>query len=131
LSLVLVDSSVWVDYFRKASSLSGKALRPLLEDGRVCTTPIIVTELLSGSPSEREYDRLRVLLGSLPLLKVPADLWDRTAWTRFRLARTGVQAQLIDISIAVMAHTTRTPLFTIDAVFPPIQKVLTFSLFAS
>jgi predicted nucleic acid-binding protein len=43
---VLVDTSIWIEYFNKPDSNAGKSLENLLKKGRVFITGIILTELL-------------------------------------------------------------------------------------
>lgn len=47
--MVLVDTSVWVDFLRRGNS----SLTELLEQGRVCTHQIILGELACGNISGR------------------------------------------------------------------------------
>lgn len=56
---VLVDTSVWVDFFRRGD----KKLATLLQEQRVVTHPIIIGELACGDLIDREetLNALRVL----------------------------------------------------------------------
>ncbi|MFN7695479.1 MAG: type II toxin-antitoxin system VapC family toxin [Burkholderiales bacterium] len=49
MSGVLVDTSVWVDHFRRRS----EALVGLLEVDRVCIHPFVLGELACGTPPDR------------------------------------------------------------------------------
>jgi predicted nucleic acid-binding protein len=61
MSAVLVDTSVWIDHFRRANPV----LRSLLENDRVLCHPLIVLELACGTPpAPRERT-----LGDLKLLR--------------------------------------------------------------
>lgn len=57
---VLVDTSVWVDHFRRGNS----ALSEMLENARVWTHPFVIGELACGQLSRRE--EVLELLASLP-----------------------------------------------------------------
>jgi predicted nucleic acid-binding protein len=57
---VLVDTSVWVDHFRRGN----RALTEMLEDARVWTPPFVIGELACGLLSRRE--EILALLTSLP-----------------------------------------------------------------
>ena len=46
---VLVDTSVWVDHFKKRN----ERLADLLEEGRVVCHPYVVTEVACGTPPNR------------------------------------------------------------------------------
>jgi predicted nucleic acid-binding protein len=60
MSLVLVDTSVWVGHFRRANPV----LSSLLENDRVCCHPLVVLELACGTPPaprERTLSELKML----------------------------------------------------------------------
>jgi predicted nucleic acid-binding protein len=58
--LILVDSSIWIDYLRHAN----QELDNLLEQLQVCCHPAVIGELACGNMSERKA-RLRFLQGLL------------------------------------------------------------------
>ena len=60
--MVLVDTSVWVDFLRNGHEL----LADLLNDGEVCTHPLIIGELYVGNLSKRK--EFLSLLTNLPTL---------------------------------------------------------------
>ena len=47
--MILVDTSVWVDHFRRSDA----TLASLLEQGRVTTHPFVIGEIACGSLSDR------------------------------------------------------------------------------
>jgi hypothetical protein len=69
--LILVDTSVWVDFFRRGSESS--RLSTALEAGEVATHPFVIGELSLGSLGRRRRDVLRDLrlLPLLPILPEP------------------------------------------------------------
>ena len=58
--MILVDSSVWMDHFRKTS----RRLMDLLEAEEVCTHPFVIGELACGNLKNRK--EIIALLHSLP-----------------------------------------------------------------
>lgn len=55
--MVLVDTSVWIDFFKQKETLHVARLEQILEDEEdVFTTGIIVQELLSGIKRKRERE---------------------------------------------------------------------------
>jgi predicted nucleic acid-binding protein len=57
--VILVDTSVWIDHFRRTRV----ALQALLEEGEVCTHPMVIGELACGRiPGRREVLQLLTLL---------------------------------------------------------------------
>jgi predicted nucleic acid-binding protein len=127
--MVLVDTNIWIDAFKDPNSISAPVLRVLLPQKLARINGVIRAELLSGAASEAHYRMLESRLLSAPILDDAPDLWERTAWARFRLARNGHQASLLDICIAVTAHYHRVRLWSNDRQFSAIQKVVPFKPF--
>lgn len=121
MSRVLVDSSAWIDFFRGRPD-AVRRVDGLLADDRVATTGIVTAEVISGSRTRAELDELRAMFAALPQLGPPEDLWDRVAESRFSLARRGVQANLVDLAIAVTASASGHRLLTRDRYFVAIAR---------
>lgn len=69
---VLVDTSVWIDYFRGRKSVD--FFDGLLDQGLVCTNEIILLELLPFLRKKDQHDLADLLL-DLPCLDLGVD-WD-------------------------------------------------------
>ena len=121
---VLVDTSVWVKFFRTEGTPEGTLLKSLLAKATVATCAPIRAEVISGAPTQREFHRLRALFDALELLRPPEDAWVRIEEHRFSLARRGVQASLIDLLIALTAQTHGVNLWTLDNDFRSIASVI-------
>ena len=63
--MVLVDSSVWVDYFNGVPSRETDLLDELLGSEDLLTGDIILAEVLRGFDAQRDYRRAKRLLGRL------------------------------------------------------------------
>lgn len=63
--MILVDSSVWIDYFNGADSPETNRLDMLLGTEPLAVGDYIVLEVLQGFRSDRDFDQARKLLGSL------------------------------------------------------------------
>ena len=66
--MILVDSSVWVDYFRGVDTAEADKLDTFLDVEQIITADFILTEVLQGFISEREINQGRKLLASLPMI---------------------------------------------------------------
>jgi predicted nucleic acid-binding protein len=124
-----VDSSVWVRFFRQPEPTLAEALSQLVRKNRAQITQVIRAELLSGTRHEADYRLLEERLSGVVCLPEPDDLWDRVARARFLLARKGVQASLMDLSIGVHAQIYHSSLWTLDFDFRFIQKVIPLKFF--
>jgi len=63
--LILVDSSVWIDYFRGVSTPESERLDVLLGSEPVAIGDLILAEVLQGFAVEREFNQARRLLTGL------------------------------------------------------------------
>jgi predicted nucleic acid-binding protein len=63
--MILVDSSVWIDYFRGRATTASDLLDQLLGTERLLTGDLILAEVLQGFRSEIDFRRALSLLGQL------------------------------------------------------------------
>lgn len=63
--MILVDSSVWVDYFRGASTAQAEKLDSLLGTEPLAIGDLILTEMLQSFDSDRDFNQAKRLLTSL------------------------------------------------------------------
>lgn len=68
--MILVDSSVWIDYFRGVVTRQTEKLDALLGVELVATGDLILTEVLQGFPSERDFNQARQLMTSLIIIEL-------------------------------------------------------------
>ena len=54
--MILIDSSVWIDYFRGTSTRESDKLDSLLGTEPVSIGDLMLTEVLQGFNSEREFN---------------------------------------------------------------------------
>ena len=123
MSDVLVDSSVWIDFFRGDPRARAR-LDVLLQDDRAAVSGPIVAEVTSGARTPAIFQQLRSRLGALTMLDAPEDVWDRAAAARFALARQGTQAHLVDLLVALTASSAGHALLTRDRDFTAIARVV-------
>lgn len=124
--MILLDTSVWVDYLRGTPGAATEHVRGLIREGApLAVTEPIVMELLAGAPDDRALERLEVLVSGLPLLAVDAHLDYRDAATIYRSARRrGLTVRkLVDCLIAAVALRTGARLVHKDADFDVIGSV--------
>jgi predicted nucleic acid-binding protein len=127
VSDLLVDSSVWIDFFRGAPDVV-RRLDTALEQDRVAVCGPIVAEVLSGTKARADFARVKAAFEGLDLLPDPAEAWPRVGEARFALARRGTQAALIDILIALTAAEASHSLLTRDSDFRRIAAVVPVEL---
>jgi predicted nucleic acid-binding protein len=124
--LILVDSSVWIDYFNGTETLATRKLDDLLGLQPICTGDLILTEVLQGFREDRDYQAAKNVLCSLPvhsLLGVAASL--RSAENFRTLRKQGVTVRkTIDVMIATYCIENGLLLLHSDKDFQPFQQFL-------
>jgi predicted nucleic acid-binding protein len=130
MNQVLVDTSVWIDFFRDGSSPYGRVVDALLDQEMVCTTPLIKAEIVPSARNKKEFNNLRDYFGALPLLEDPPNLWDDIIHAQFTLKRKGLHGVGIpDLMIAISAKAHDREIFSRDRHFELMQKPLRLKLF--
>ena len=66
--MILVDSSVWIDYFRGIGTPEADRLDSLLGSEPLATGDLILTEVLQGFPSDEDFNQAHALLSSLTVI---------------------------------------------------------------
>lgn len=99
--MILVDSSVWIDYFNGASSREADLLNQWLGQRILLTGDLIYAEVLQGFRSERDFARAKSALDRLDFeLMVGREVAVAAARTYRRLRGRGVTIRkTIDVLI--------------------------------
>lgn len=85
--MILVDSSVWIDYFRGTQNTQTEKLDGLLSSEPVAVGDLILTEVLQGFGSERDFNEARRLLTSLLIVELGGQDVAIQAARNFRILR--------------------------------------------
>ena len=85
--MILVDSSVWIDYFRGTQTPQTEKLDGLLSSEPVAVGDLILTEVLQGFGSERDFNEARRLLTSLLIVELGGQDVAIQAARNFRILR--------------------------------------------
>jgi predicted nucleic acid-binding protein len=128
---ILVDSSIWIDYYRPQGSTRLKSrLQTELERGTVATIGLIAVEVLQGAPSEQVWDTLHEDFLGLHWLETTQALWLEAARLGARLRRQGLSLPATDVVIAATALQHRCSLWHRDEDFTRIARHVSLQVFA-
>ena len=124
--MILVDSSVWIDYFNGLVTPQTDTLDTLLGVEWLATGDLILVEVLQGFRREKDYRIARDLLESLTVLEmVDRGIAIRSAENYRRLRKRGVTVRkTIDVLIATYCIEHRLPLLHADRDFEPFHEHL-------
>src|SRR5713226_5216451 len=121
--MILVDSSVWSDFFSTSPGRAGAELRRMISDAEpFALTRVVVAEILQGLT--REVSRIERYLSQWEMLEPNGFQTYREAAAIFRLGRSrGASLTTIDGLIAAIAMEHRASLFTLDKDFHRIVRL--------
>lgn len=127
MSLLLIDTSAWVEYLRATDSHAAREVRRLVRerpDDLAVSEPVAM-ELLAGARPAALH-QLELLLAGLPVLSVDPAVDFAAAASAYRAARaTGRTVRsLVDCLIAVVAVRHQVELMHRDADFDVLADLL-------
>lgn len=124
--MILVDSSVWIDYFRGATTPETDTLDTLLGTEPLAIGDLIVTEVLQGFTHDRDFERARRLLASCELIVIGGeDIAIEAARNFRRLRERGTTVRkTVDTLIATRCIVSGYELLHADRDFLPFVEHL-------
>ena len=124
--MVLVDTSVWVDYFNGVDTPQSEQLHGLLGSGFILIGDLILAELLQGFATDRDYRRARNLLVDLPYVDmVGRDIAIAAAENYRKLRARGITVRkTIDVLIGTFCIAHGHDLLHSDRDFDAMEKFL-------
>lgn len=124
--MIFVDSSVWIDYFRGASTREADKLDSLLGNEPLATGDLVLMEVLQGFASDRDFNEAQTLLSSLTVIELGGrDIAVQAARYYRRLRALGVTVRkTIDTVIATRCIKDGLPLLYSDRDFEPFIEHL-------
>lgn len=127
--MILVDSSVWIDFFSSSPSLAGAELRRMIVEAEpFALAGVVVAEVLQGL--KRDVSRIEHYLSQWDILEPSGFKTYSEAAAIFRSARAkGVAVTTIDTLIAAIALEHRATLFTMDRDSTRIASIVTLPLY--
>lgn len=119
--MILIDTSAWVFALRKNfHPFIKERIEQLLIESDIAINGIIGLELLGGTKSEKEYNRLKSRLDALHYIEATKSLWGISSRLAFDLKRKGTNIPYTDIFIAASALQEKTILLHADTHFDTI-----------
>jgi predicted nucleic acid-binding protein len=124
--MVLVDTSVWIDYFGDVVSAQVQQLDGLVGRKQVLTGDLVLAEVLQGVRSDREFRIVRDALLTLDVVQLTSPaLAVRSAQNYRVLRRHGLSVRkTIDCLIATWCIEHGIPLLYSDRDYQPFVKHL-------
>ncbi len=124
--MILVDSSVWIDYFNGTGTAEAQKLDLLLAVEPLAIGDLILTEVLQGFDKDRDFNNARNLLTSLTIVELGGrDIAVQAARNFRALRKLGVTVRkTIDTVIATRCIESGYDLLHSDRDFDPFVEHL-------
>lgn len=124
--MILVDSSVWIDYFRGTVTPETEKLDALLGAEPVATGDLMLAEVLQGFVTDRDFNQARKLLSALTIVEMVGQDIAIQAARNFRTLRArGITVRkTIDTLIATRCIESGLVLLYSDRDFDPFVEHL-------
>ena len=122
--MVLVDTTVWIDFFGDRPQPHVAALQELIEDDAdLCVCGVILAEVLQGIRADADYRKTKDYFESLILIPMRRRTYEKSAELYRSLRKKGVTIRKpIDCMIASVAIEHDLPLLHNDCDFDQIAK---------
>ncbi len=124
--MILVDSSVWINYFNGRITWQTEILDQMLQQIPICTGDLILTEVLQGFRKESEFKKAREVLSILPCKQLGGyDIAIQSAENYRTLRKKGITVRkTIDVIIGTFCIVKNIPLLHDDRDFDPLTEHL-------
>lgn len=127
-SLVLVDTSIWIDFINKGEFATAISL--LAERNRLATCGIVKTELLPFVRKQKQ--KFEVFFEQMSYLPFEEAYWRHCAQTQETIIKKGFHPYAIpDLMILVLCLNHPVELFTKDTDFSRAATIFNFKLYST
>ncbi len=127
---VLIDTSVWIDYFKGRDDQFAEKVDAVLNLSDVYVPKVVIAELIQGAKSEKEILVIEEFIGAFNIIDHTEDTWLKAGRLSFLMKRKGITvANVVDCYIAMIAHENNCKIFSLDEHFKKIKRFLKIELF--
>jgi len=123
--MVLVDTSIWIDYFREGKNSSGLEL--LIDENLIVINEIILAELIPYLKIKQQTNVIKLLN---EVSQTPLDIkWEEIIQLQIKCLKSGANGIGIpDLIIAQNAKQNGCKIYSLDKHFKLLNKVLKIKL---
>lgn len=125
---ILIDTSVWIDYFQNKTSSISEEMDRILSEDEVCVPKIVIAELIQGAKSSKEIGVIQDFLDAFHIIDQKEDTWIKAGRLSYDLKKRGKTIHILDCYITIIAQEFSCKIFTLNRHFKEIQKLIPIQL---
>ena len=122
--MVIVDTSIWVQYLRVPGSVEHEELDRLLDERQAALVGPVIAEVLQGARSAQEFQELHALLFHLPYVEDAYEAWLLVGTLSHQLRQRGQPVGIVDLLIGALALEYGCAIYTLDEHFQRIPGLV-------
>jgi predicted nucleic acid-binding protein len=119
---ILVDTSYWIEFFNRSESEYAGRVRELVRGDLAAITGVVLSELLQGTRTEKEYRELGSALTATTWIETSREVYARAGELGFGLRRRGMTVPVTDCVIAAAAESIGAGILTLDQHFAHLAR---------
>jgi hypothetical protein len=119
---IIVDTSVWIEYFRNKSADLIDFVTEVVKSRQICVPRIVLAELMQGAKSEKELSVIGEFMEAFTIVDQTDQSWLKAGRLSYELKRKGKNINLTDCYIAVLAQENDCAVLTLDRHFKDIRQ---------
>ena len=125
---ILVDTSVWIDYFKGQNGYIVNLMDAILTKNSIYVPKVVIAELMQGCKSEKEISVVEDFLDAFYIIDNSENTWIKAGKLSFSMKKQGKTVNLIDCYISVIASENDCAVFTLDKHFDDIKNFIKIKL---
>ena len=125
---ILIDTSVWIEYFRGSGNIKSDIIDNLIDNNQICTNNLILSELIPPLKLKKESKLIDILttIRNIPIIII----WEEIINFQFINLKNGINnVGIPDIIIMQNVINNNLELFSLDKHFQLMNKIIKFNLF--
>ena len=120
--MTIVDTSVWIDYFRKSNQAIKNELNQLILTDRVLLPIIVKLEIFTGL-SKNNFIKMQSYLNAFPEVKPTDNTWLLVTRAIQTAITYGKRFSITDLTIAILALENKAEVWSLDSDFQKIEEM--------
>jgi hypothetical protein len=127
MSLVLVDSSVWIDYLRSGRNIDINYFNEIIDNNSICINDIILSELIPQLRIQKEHEVIDIL-HSVKKIKLNIN-WEKIIEYQFNNIKNGInKVGIPDLIIMQNVIDNDLILYSLDKHFKSMNSLYKFRM---